>query len=687
MTLSIQDHFADPILDDLPIREIDIDNRGNSSELTDYQITVDVSNHVDQQGIRFVDENLQIVDYWEEDSNTIWAEIPKIVGSKTSAIRMIHGDVDSASDGDATFEFFDDFDYEEEQSSLKKWEYRLDEDDAVYYHFGIIKNGKYYCGNSNPPYRLQEWNVLTGDLLQYVSLEGQVCSAPFIVGDYIYIFTGCAGGTSMVYKILLSNFSIATSLAVGNNPYNEAVAFDDTYFYLAEPDKISKRNLSDLSEVDSFSCTNPRGVLRVGTMLYFGTPNGVFHAVNTSDMTESWNITLDITSSQSYCVPVYDATHDRLYYGDSNVGRTDGNVYSINPNTHLVDWKIDVAGGVVSTPVYYNNKLFISHTYNKDTTNGYHKALDVTNNGATIWTKHYYTDSAWGGFAADDNYLYLITKHNPPFYFLIINQSDGEIVHSEQVPFEKSCNTAVLSNGMCIIGTHGRLYGFEIGSGSAVDSLYYHCDQNYTGHISNAITSYYNFYLPPEVDTTKWEKRNTPTLLESNKLQCVNDEYVVSKNAYDIRGKVIETNCVITAGEDCILPIIGDLKSTIDESPWNESGQDCYGLRRIDNRGLVNKWVNGVYGGLWEDSTYFSGYDMGNKHGWKWAIEPSSPYNTHFWIEKTSWEEVYSENWVHASYDMYIYLGTRGTSSDVTSEWDFVLLRKYTSPEPTAVIA
>ena len=71
MTLAIQDHFADPILDNLPSREINIDNRGNSSELTDYQVNVDVSNRVNQQGIRFVDENLQIIDYWEEDSNTI----------------------------------------------------------------------------------------------------------------------------------------------------------------------------------------------------------------------------------------------------------------------------------------------------------------------------------------------------------------------------------------------------------------------------------------------------------------------------------------------------------------------------------------------------------------------------------------------------------------------------------------
>ena len=109
MTLSIQDHFADPILDNLPSREIDIDNRGNSSELTDYQVDIDPSNHIDKQGVRFVDENLQIIDYWEESSNTIWTKIPKIAGGKVSAIRMVYGDVDSESNGSETFNLFDDF--------------------------------------------------------------------------------------------------------------------------------------------------------------------------------------------------------------------------------------------------------------------------------------------------------------------------------------------------------------------------------------------------------------------------------------------------------------------------------------------------------------------------------------------------------------------------------------------------
>ena len=116
MTLTISDHFADPILDDLPSREIDIDNRSNSSELTDYQVDVDVSNYIDQQGIRFVDENLQIIDYWEEDPNTMWAEIPKITGSKVSAVWLVCGDIESKSDGDATFKFFDDF-----ENGLGKW--------------------------------------------------------------------------------------------------------------------------------------------------------------------------------------------------------------------------------------------------------------------------------------------------------------------------------------------------------------------------------------------------------------------------------------------------------------------------------------------------------------------------------------------------------------------------------------
>lgn len=105
----IRDHYADPILDFLICREVDIDNRDNSSELTNYQVDLDLSDYIDQQEMRFIDENLQIIDYWEEDSDITWIKVSKIVGDAIHAVRMLHGDIESTSDADTTLDLSDNF--------------------------------------------------------------------------------------------------------------------------------------------------------------------------------------------------------------------------------------------------------------------------------------------------------------------------------------------------------------------------------------------------------------------------------------------------------------------------------------------------------------------------------------------------------------------------------------------------
>ena len=114
MTLAIQDHYSDPILDDAVGRDVIIDNRDNSNDLEDYQIQLNIDDDQlmlqGERGIRFVDENLQVLDYWEESDQSEWIKVAKVIGSKATAIRMLQKEgIDSASDGDTTFEFFDDF--------------------------------------------------------------------------------------------------------------------------------------------------------------------------------------------------------------------------------------------------------------------------------------------------------------------------------------------------------------------------------------------------------------------------------------------------------------------------------------------------------------------------------------------------------------------------------------------------
>ena len=99
-----------------------------SSGLTDYQVEVDVTYDADMQpdfgDIRFSDsDDSTELSYWRESytdstSATFWVKVPSIpAGTKT--IYMYYGNdaAISASNGDATFEFFDDF----EDGDISDW--------------------------------------------------------------------------------------------------------------------------------------------------------------------------------------------------------------------------------------------------------------------------------------------------------------------------------------------------------------------------------------------------------------------------------------------------------------------------------------------------------------------------------------------------------------------------------------
>jgi len=55
--------------------------------------------------------NYWIEEYTEESSATVWVKVPSIPESGVKTIYMYYGNstVESESDGDAVFEFFDDF--------------------------------------------------------------------------------------------------------------------------------------------------------------------------------------------------------------------------------------------------------------------------------------------------------------------------------------------------------------------------------------------------------------------------------------------------------------------------------------------------------------------------------------------------------------------------------------------------
>jgi len=106
-------------------QEITISN-GNSTDLTDYQVRIDltadnVGANFDwsRQGadLRFYDEDGNKLSYWVEtwDSTskqaTVWVKVSSIKANSSTSIKMYYGNAtaESESDGSAVFDLFDDF--------------------------------------------------------------------------------------------------------------------------------------------------------------------------------------------------------------------------------------------------------------------------------------------------------------------------------------------------------------------------------------------------------------------------------------------------------------------------------------------------------------------------------------------------------------------------------------------------
>jgi hypothetical protein len=119
---------------------ITVNNAG--SELTDYQVKVDITYDTEMQpdfdDIRFTnDDGTALLPYWIQGyiastSATFWAKVPSIP-SGTKIIYMYYGNpaASSTSDGWNTFEFFDDF-----SAGLDQWIIDAENTDKVYISTG-----------------------------------------------------------------------------------------------------------------------------------------------------------------------------------------------------------------------------------------------------------------------------------------------------------------------------------------------------------------------------------------------------------------------------------------------------------------------------------------------------------------------------------------------------------------------
>ena len=666
MTLIIQDHFADPILDDLSNREIDIDNRGNSSELMDYQVIIDTSKHVDKQGMRFVDENLKIIDYWKEDTNITWMEIPKIVGSKVSAVQMIYGDIDNKSDGDTTFEFFDDF--VDESVVYEVWSAVLDEGDTYSANHAILKNEKIYAttgkGGTSTDNYLYIFDANTGSKITKIPLnkKGGITS-PQISGNYIFVFECADNGSGAFEKIdLTTNTVIWTQTFSGT--FAECFAIDTTYAYLPLNGKISKRKLSDGSEVDTYTVTTLNYLYGSGTVLvdgtiYYRSQDGYLKSINPADMTLNWQVALDRQSSTSYNSPIYLSDKDYVVVADCTDDRSAGTIYAIDISTQSEIWHQSFTNGSFPSILSYENGKIFAGKFNSS--GGKYIALNA-DNGSILWQADS-IDSAWHVPTPIGGY---ITNYKEGILSLI-NTTNGDIMWTKNYSFTGVCGIGIAYNGMHIACGYGGLKAFRIGaSGAKNDWLHKNYDIYQTGYSPNAITDIYLTITKYNVED-KWNITGSGYEIENNTLKITGGSWGIklfSKYSLDYE------------------------KSIITKSKFGSSAGNWNGVYRLESS--QNAW---------------DGEMIGAANGDIYDFEESTNHNAGISIDTSKWyrlEACYSDlfDYYIFKYDSTIVYEDNTfnpmlanindiviTTYNQPFYTDYILVRKYTSPEPIVVIA
>jgi len=199
--------------------------------LADYQVLVELKGDdfpgkakSDGADIRFTDTKGKELSYWIESwdysdkSAKIWVKVPRIPANGETKITMRYGNPNASpqSNGDATFEFFDDFedgDYRDRwlRTRLKDCGYGHD---CVGYATWIEKNGKLRASDccQNSVYCSQGPAILISKRNFTVTTEG------FVLDVTMAIATSSAGHSSI------------SSLIVGPSMYREPITIWDRHF-------------------------------------------------------------------------------------------------------------------------------------------------------------------------------------------------------------------------------------------------------------------------------------------------------------------------------------------------------------------------------------------------------------------------------------------------------------------------
>ena len=259
-------------------RRVPITINNSGSNLTDYQVRVDVTYDADMQpdfdDIRFVDsDDATQLSHWRESytastSATFWVKVPSIPsGAKT--IYMYYGNAaaSSASDGTATFLFYDDF----EGGSLDtKWTLVSDayapnwpfSSPANYTYDGakIEVSGGYaqLVKSSSPAWYDTNWSYRKQISIDYMKVVADLADFPVLIslpsdadlaadaqsdGDDI-LFTSSNGITKLSHEIESFNGTTGNLTAWVKVPSLSSLTDTDIYMYYGNASASNQQNVT-----------------------------------------------------------------------------------------------------------------------------------------------------------------------------------------------------------------------------------------------------------------------------------------------------------------------------------------------------------------------------------------------------------------------------------------------------------
>jgi len=355
------------------------------------------------------------------------------------------------------------------------WEYSL----SGWAHMPIIKDGIVY--NAWTGGALAATDLKTGELLRKADGVADA-TAPFIVGNKIYSYDGY----NTVYELDLNTFQELRTITIPYAQYTENIPYDEDtgYFFARQKDypsyywgRTSAFRLSDGQIVWSFPenftdmWLGQQAPIVVGDSVYiFFAGAGKFSRVNKFTGEEIWTADLGRGSRNGYNNPIYDPDNQYFYISES-WNSIDSEVNAIRQSDGQIVWTISNPGRQIeSTMTYYKNVLYLP--LHVPGARGSYKAIDVLNNGETIWEEPgFYNEDGWGVNAVSEKYLYRGTHGNGGEEHLIIqDRYTGKLVWSQSVDCAVPCTNPVQSEGIVIIGTCSKLYGLKVGTGQKVDS-------------------------------------------------------------------------------------------------------------------------------------------------------------------------------------------------------------------------